>query len=151
PDVHVPVAARILIRCICDERALRIARDPAGNLWIGEQRRRRALLRQLRRRRDRGDRRLDQPPVRVVDVGRGRAGARGAADEQRRQYGDQRETHQRCRNDQSLLPRKFSGVTSTIAIACEATLSRSVVTRPFRIARLAPSAATETTRNLRPW
>ena len=55
------------------------------------------------------------------------------------------------RNDQSLLPMKFSGVTSTIAIAWASTFSRSAPTRPRRMSRLAPSAASDTTRKRMPW
>src|SRR3954447_9111545 len=44
----------------------------------------------------------------------------------------------RERKDQSLLPRKFSGVTRTTAIACERILSTPDSTNRARIARFAP-------------
>ena len=56
-----------------------------------------------------------------------------------------------ARNDQSLLPTKFSGVTSTIAIACARISPTPTLTSRCRTTRLATSESVETTRNRSPW
>ncbi len=117
---------------------------------VGEEERERLLLRQVvrvpRRRRERS---LDESPVEVVDrpgLSRGERRRRSRERERR----DDEKLPQR-RNDQSLLPRKFSGVTSTIAIACATTLSIPAATSPRRMTRFAASAKSETAKKRIPW
>src|SRR5207302_2178261 len=103
----------------------------------------RLLLGELRRRVRRRELRLDEVALRVVDGARGRrGGVRGRGERERGEECDGRAAHQRRRNDQSLLPTKFSGVTSTIASAWATILPRPKATRTRRQTRFAPSAIT---------
>ena len=89
----------------------RVALQPVRDLVVREEERDRLALRRARLRL-RESRRLGRRD-RVRD-GRRRAGLRHR-DERERECGDGREPH--LRKDQSLLPRKFSGVTRMIATA----------------------------------
>src|SRR5207253_1245075 len=119
----------------------RIPRQPVGHLVVREEELLRALRRQPGRRLARRERRLDDPSLRVVDGCRGRRGESGGGDRRssEKRARDGKETRQ-CllRNDHSLLPRKFSGVTSTTAIACETIFPRPASTKSVSSTRFAP-------------
>ncbi len=113
PDVHRPNTLR---ESRVGDRSRRVALQPARNFAVAEEELDRLLLRRARRRLGGGD-------LRCRDRRRGgrpRARRRNECERQREDCG---ESH--LRNDQSLLPRKFSGVTRTIAIACDITFCQS--------------------------
>ena len=125
PDMNRPAAAlracgtlrRVgLVRRVRDASLVRIAVEPVRDLVVGDEERRRALLRQSRR-------------------GSRRGRHEGRCHEHGDGYG-QDELQCRLRNDQSLLPTKFAGVTRTIAIACAMIFPSPSSTSTERMARL---------------
>src|SRR5262249_54575280 len=108
-------------------RLRRVVPEPVGHLVVGEEDRDRLIARQPR--------------------------LLGSARRRRQQQcreNDDRGRSQR-RNDQSLFPMKFSGVTSTIAIAWATILpTPTTSTRAVSRSRLAPYARTATVRNRSP-
>ena len=140
-------------------RARRVALEPSDHARVGEEEERRPVARQRRlagcrdgllRHGRAGDAR-----ARCRRVGRGR-GRRHAGHGKRRRESEQRDPKPRRRpqrrNDQSLFPRKLSGVTRTIAIACETTFaqpSQSMKTRSH--SWLTQKAVNETTKKRAPW
>ena len=141
----------------------RVAGDPVGDLRDRRERARSRVLVSCGSARRRDERRLDEATLLVVDAARSarpRRGAGGTSERARRPRTSDAPAATRptarhacvtCRNDQSLFPRKLSGVTSTIATACAGTLGSPRATSSASTARLAPSAASETTRNFAPW
>ena len=150
PHVHGPMPCRSIERRV-RARVGWVAIKPAGNLADCEYPPDRLLLREPRsfRRRGKGD--FDEAAALVVE----RRGWNGGAVRPRRQRErcqcDGGAACQRRPNDQSLLPTKLRGVTSTIATAW-AKIGPSVAwTSSASRRRFAPSAAVETTRKRRPW
>src|SRR4029453_7606863 len=142
PDAHRPATAERtgrafrgirLVRRVGDASLLRIAVEPVRDLVVCKEDLRRPFLRERR--------------LLVCSVG-------GRDESRRNENGDRnRKRAPQClpRNDQSLLPMKFAGVTSTIATACAITSPTPSSTSSVRIARLQMYATTATTRKRNPW
>ena len=149
PDANGPAPCRLVERRI-GRGMRRVAVEPVRDLRGGQEARHGNALGQPRRPGDRGERRRPpSAPVTAVVEGRRIRGAGGRSEQQRERHGARPAPHRR--KDQSLLPMKLSGVTSTIASACARISPAPSSTRRYRTTRLASSAQVETTRNLSPW
>ncbi len=153
PDTDGPVARRALELGV-GGGLRRVAVEPGRDLRVGEEEPRHARLGQPRPARSRRERRVDEAALLVVDRG-GRPGRRpgrpGEAGQGRDGDHDRRQATTQRRKDQSLLPMKFNGVTSTIAIAWATIFPTPPWIRKWSTARFASSATVETTRKRKPW
>ena len=148
PDLHRPAPGRDVERRL-GRRVRRIPVEPGGDLRVLQKARHDCLLGQPRLAADRGEGLLDRPAPAVGTEGSGRVrGSGGGSEQQRERRGARPPLHRR--KDQSLLPRKLSGVTSTIATACAAISPTPAVTSRCSTARFASSDTVETTRNRAP-
>jgi len=129
PDMDSPAPARRpatalggigLVAGVCDSPLGGVAVEPVRHLVVREKEGNRPFLRKARFR------------ARGVRTRHARS--------RHHQDGGCREQAPQCclRNDQSLLPTKLAGVTSTIAIACDTILPRPSSTSAVRIPRLPP-------------
>ena len=141
PDVHRPAptpgsSAALrgigLVRSVGDATRGGIAVKPIGDLVVREEAGDRLVLRESR---------LHVRPVRT-----------GHKCPRRPEDDDSGEQAPQCllRKDQSLLPMKFAGVTSTIAIACDTIFPTPSSTSAVRIPRFPPYTRRETTKKRRP-
>ena len=94
PDADVPVVVRAVVRSLLDEARLRIAREPVLDLRHRLERENRLGLRQVRLRRGRSERSLNEAPLLVV-AWRGRRSGRERRrdDDERERSGDEQTTH----------------------------------------------------------
>ena len=84
PDADLPVPALRVEGRVGHAVLLGVAVEPVGDLLVAEEDPCRALLRQVRARRDGSKRSLDEPPLRVVDrLGHGRRSVRGGREHRR--------------------------------------------------------------------
>ena len=152
PDLHRPEPALRVEAGLLRELLAVVAIDPVCDLPVGERELDRFPLSEGRARvllRD--ERRPDHVALRVVDR-RGRGRSRGRSGQRKSGRGGSEDTSKNQRRKlQSLLARKFHGITSRIAIAWAGIFGRPRATRTLRAARFAASATLETARNLAPW
>src|SRR5262249_14580144 len=89
----------------------------------------------------------------VGRIGFGGGGRPVREEDRREQHGDERERGEESqrRNDQSLFPRKFSGVTTRIATACATTSPSPRGTSSESTPRFAKYAVPETVKKRSPW
>ncbi len=128
PDLDRPASVLRRVGLLVRTATGRVPGEPRGHLRIRLEDAQHPRLREAGARRERDERRLDEATPAVED-GSGRDGRRGRGRARGRRRGRRRGRLRRgggaspatgyvpLRNDQSLLPTKFSGVTRTTAIA----------------------------------